>query len=134
MAGLLAFSAPAAPHSLPTPPPSTTVDTESSVLVPLNVDTNANELVVSFDFTPSPTNALFVALGSDRDADGELSFDETDIRLGYDCGSWFRKEGLGQRSRPNLWTHAQVTTYGPYDSNTLVRVKFRTSGILIMIK
>lgn len=43
--------------------------------------------VLSFNGTAS--NNVEVALGRDGDGDGKLSFAETDIRIGWDCGRYF---------------------------------------------
>lgn len=42
---------------------------------------------LSFDGTPS--NNVEVAFGNDADADGALAPHETDVVLGWDCGSYF---------------------------------------------
>ena len=40
-------------------------------------------------FSGTPSNNVEIALGRDADGDGELSFDEAAVRLGWDCGVFF---------------------------------------------
>ena len=78
---------------LPTPPPSSCPDTESSASV---VVTNwpglgrRVKLTLSANFTPS--NCVQIAFGQDTNADGDLAPEETHLILGIDCGVPFIRE------------------------------------------
>lgn len=78
-------------QTLPMPPPSPYPDAESSVAVPLDASCGPlMRLRIAADFTPS--NAVIVAFGTDVDNDGDLSPEETAIRVGVDCGASFIRE------------------------------------------
>lgn len=78
-------------QTLPMPPPSPYPDAESSVAVPLDASCGPlMRLRIAADFTPS--NAVIVAFGTDVDNDGDLSLEETAIRVGVDCGASFIRE------------------------------------------
>ena len=98
-AGTLAsvLSASAGILSLPTPPPSEYSDAESSDCVPLDPSRGPlMRLRIAADFTPS--NAVIVAFGTDANADGDLSPEETDLRVGCDCGVvQVKVEGEGEQ-------------------------------------
>ena len=44
---------------------------------------------VRFDFNASPSNNVQAAFGVDENHDGVLSVEETELAVGWDCGSWF---------------------------------------------
>ncbi len=46
-------------------------------------------LDVSLDFEGTASNNVEIAFGTDRDEDGALAFSETEMTLGWNCGSWF---------------------------------------------
>ena len=78
-------SAFAAVRTLPTPGPSGYVDRESSVVVAF--PTNLGRQVAMTLAAPfAPTNALEVGLGWDRNGNGDLEPEETEVRMGVDCG------------------------------------------------
>jgi len=52
-------------------------------------DANKRFLAVDLRVNATPTNALQVAFGVDSNADGCLAPDETQLRLGWECGAWF---------------------------------------------
>ena len=87
----------AAVRPLPTPPTSPYPDAESSVCVPLDPSRGPlMRLQLATDFTPS--NAVIVAFGTDADNDGDLSPEETDLRVGCDCGVvQVKVEGEGEQ-------------------------------------
>ena len=71
-------------------PPSQYRDTETTVFVPLtNGIPSQAEFVVDVSFVPTMSNNVEVAFGEDRDRDGRLSFPETDVAFGLDCGRFF---------------------------------------------
>jgi len=97
-AGFLAFAltASAAVRTLPTPPPSEYVDTESSVVVPFPTD-QGRQVTLTLSAPVSETNAIQVALGRDENGDEDLEPEETALVLGVDClVPFLRNEG--QRS------------------------------------
>ena len=82
---------------LPTPPPSSYPDTESSVNVAVTNWPSLGrrvKLTLSANFTPS--NCVQVAFGQDTDSDGDLAPEETHLVLGVDCGVPFIREEVGQ--------------------------------------
>ena len=50
---------------------------------------NVDYLDFSLVFNGTASNNVEVAFGIDSDGDGKLSLDETDIVIGWDCGSYF---------------------------------------------
>ena len=81
----LALTAPATDRPFPVPPPSTYLDAESSVNVPLPTDQGRRiKLTVAFD--PTPSNAVQVAFGNDLNGSENLEPEETELVLGVDCG------------------------------------------------
>ena len=91
--------------TLPTPPPSSYPDSESTANVAVTNGTclcRRVKLTLSADFTPS--NGVQVAFGQDTNADGDLAPEETHLVLGVDCGVLFIREEFGQwRSEMNQW-------------------------------
>ena len=87
--------------TLPTPPPSSYPDSESTANVAVTNGTclcRRVKLTLSADFTPS--NGVQVAFGQDDNADGDLAPEETRVVFGVDCGAPFVREefrrGRGQ--------------------------------------
>ena len=67
-------------------------------------------LQLAADFTPS--NAVIVAFGTDANADGDLSPEETAGRVGVDCGEW-RSDLLIASTEES--THSSTTTTTNYN-------------------
>ena len=112
-AGILAsvLSASAGILSLPTPGPSEYPDAESSLCVQLDPSRGPlMRLQLAADFTPS--NAVIVAFGTDANADGDLSPEETAGRVGVDCGEW-RSDLLIASTEES--THRSTTTTTNYN-------------------
>ena len=83
--------------TLPTPPPSSYPDSESTANVAVTNGTclcRRVKLTLSADFTPS--NGVQVAFGQDINSDGDLAPEETHLVLGVDCGVPFIREEFGQ--------------------------------------
>ena len=87
--------------TLPTPPPSSYPDSESTANVAVTNGTclcRRVKLTLSADFTPS--NGVQVAFGQDINSDGDLAPEETRVVFGVDCGEPFVREefcrGRGQ--------------------------------------
>lgn len=71
-------------------PPSQYRDMETTVFVPFtNGIPSQVEFAVDVSFVPTMSNNVEVAFGEDRDRDGRLSFSETDVAFGWDCGRHF---------------------------------------------
>ena len=83
----------------PSLPPSAFADTEVSTNVVLAQSAvNVSGLNLQLLFCGTSSNNVEIALGMDVDNDGELSFDETDVRLGWDCGRYFiERVSTGER-------------------------------------
>lgn len=65
-------------------------DSESSVCVPVtNGAPGQTEFGFDLSFASTASNNVAVAMGEDRDGDGDLSFAETEVVVGWDCGRYF---------------------------------------------
>ena len=87
---------------LPTPPPSSYPDTESSANVAVTNWPGLGrrvKLTLSANFTPS--NCVQVAFGQDTDSNGDLAPEETMLCIGVDCAAPFARweEGVENRCR-----------------------------------
>jgi hypothetical protein len=79
---------------LPQMSESTYADSEVSTNVPFSVDyERLDKLNVIFDLTATATNNFEVSLGADADNDGRLTYEESQLSFGYDCGAWFSRKG-----------------------------------------
>ena len=70
-------------------PPPQYLDTEVTAHYGLAGFDNAHFWGFSLHFNGTPSNNVEVAFGTDADSDGKLSLDETDMVVGWDCGSYF---------------------------------------------
>ena len=70
-------------------PPPQYLDTEVTAHYGLAGFDNAHFWGFSLHFNGTPSNNVEVAFGTDADSDGKLSLDETDMVIGWDCGSFF---------------------------------------------
>ena len=78
---------------VPSLPEAATPDAEVSTNIALNVvATRLQTLTLSVAFDSCETNEVLVAIGTDGDNDGDLSFDEAAIVFGCDCGEWYRTD------------------------------------------
>ena len=95
LAGLGTFAL-AATQTLPLPPESGYVDTESSTNI---LFVGFNDLTrfmnVRTELFSSLASCVQVAVGTDNNGNGDLAVDETDLVLGYDCGTWFIRDEKG---------------------------------------
>ncbi len=90
---LLSFPALAARVDVPSPPPSSYADTEAATNLPLRVSAaTLQALTLSVSFDSCVTNEVLVAVGADVDGNGDLSFDESALAYGCDCGAWYRAD------------------------------------------
>lgn len=77
----------------PLPPPEF-ADTEVSTNIPIRVDLERlDKMRFVLELSPTATNDVEVLVGTDADANGVLSVEESRIAFGYDCGQWFVREG-----------------------------------------
>ena len=73
--------------------PSLEPDAEAVTNVPVVVNMGRLKTwTASISFEASQTNEVLIALGCDANADGDLSFEESDLLLGCDCGNWYRAD------------------------------------------
>lgn len=84
---------------LPSMPEPAFADTEVTACHPLAIpQTNVNGLNLEIAFVGTSSNNVEIAFGRDADGDGELSFDEAGICLGWDCGVYFvERVATGER-------------------------------------
>jgi len=82
-------------------PPAAYADCEVSTNLMFNTgDADRRFLTIDLQVNGTPTNALHVAFGVDANADGLLAPEETQFRLGWECGAWFAQDersGWSQR-------------------------------------
>ena len=65
-------------------------DTEVSTNFAFSVgEGQSRGIVFTVELQASPSNNVEVAIGVDADEDGHLSVDESELCVGYDCGTWF---------------------------------------------
>ena len=118
----------AAVRPLPTPPTSPYPDAESSLCVQLDPSRGPlMRLRLEADFTPS--NAVIVAFGTDADNDGDLSPEETDLRVGCDCEEWLAPNPLTLKL--GQWNLAKVTTHNLTSTNLVVTLSRIGTTILV---
>ena len=118
----------AAVRPLPTPPTSPYPDAESSLCVQLDPSRGPlMRLQLATDFTPS--NAVIVAFGTDADNDGDLSPEETDLRVGCDCEEWLAPNPLTLKL--GQWNLAKVTTHNFAATNLVVTLSRIGTTILV---
>ena len=79
-------------------PESEYVDTEVSTNLVLNQGAHAGSFNLRLEFSGTPSNTVEVVIGTDVDGNCELSFDESGMRLGWDCGRYFiERVSTGER-------------------------------------
>ena len=96
--------------------PSTQADTEVTTNVSCPIDApSTKEFRVEVALIGTPSNNVESVIGTDKDGDGELSFDEEGLKVEWVCGEFFvsgnGEEGIG--------TGASFVTEGP-DTNGFV--------------
>ena len=70
-------------------------DTEVSTNFVFSVGEGQNRsLIFTVELQATPSNNVEVAIGVDADEDGNLSLDESELCVGYDCGTWFVRSAL----------------------------------------
>ena len=74
-------------------PPSGFADTEVSTNIAFVVDrSEISRIEFTVALAATPTNNLEVVIGTDENADGNLSVEESAYVFGYDCGNWFMRD------------------------------------------
>jgi len=140
-------------------PLSEFADTEVSTNLPFQVDFGTmSRIEFSFSMAGSPTNNVEVWIGADLDENGELSLDEADHVLGYDCGKWFHRDAVEDKitqanqtlngSRPHIqrtfilkkrqmlpsWDLVKVVRRGVSDIGEVVLVEGKKPGIAVIVR
>lgn len=90
--GVFAASASLSASAASLPPLSAPAfaDSEVSVCRPLGLaQPGVRGLDVALSLAGTPSNNVEIAFGRDADGDGELAFEETGVRFGWDCGRRF---------------------------------------------
>ena len=65
-------------------------DTEVSTNFAFSVgEGQSRGIVFTVELQATPSNNVEVAIGVDADEDGRLSIEESELCVGYDCGTWF---------------------------------------------
>ena len=76
-------------------PASGYADTEVSTNFVFSVGEGQNRsLDFAIELQATPSNNVEVAIGVDTDEDSNLSLDESELCVGYDCGTWFARSAL----------------------------------------
>ena len=76
--------------------------TEVSTNIPFEVSFDAmSRMNFSISLEASPSNCVEVSIGADANGDGVLSLDEADQTFGYNCGTWFQRDAIGDEVKVN---------------------------------
>lgn len=88
------------------------VDSESSVCMPItNSVPSQTEFGFDLSFAATANNNVAVAIGEDKDGDGDLSFSETDVVVGWDCGRYFLdRPKVGRRYESARYAESKART------------------------
>lgn len=79
--------------AFPQLPESPYVDTEISTNIPFSSGEElSRRLSLAMELDALSNNTVQVAFGTDIDADGVLSWSETEFLLGWRCGGWFCRD------------------------------------------
>ena len=89
-------------------------DTEVSTNVPFACPrANVKHLLLSLELAGTPNNNVQVAFGRDVNTNGVLEIEETGFAIGWDCGRWRVREGIGNGEwgiGNGEWTAEEMTT------------------------
>jgi hypothetical protein len=103
LAALMAFPVTAFAVTVEPLPPCEYADTEVSTNFSVVVDFDRmNRMDFTLSLVPSRSNSVEVAVGADRNGDGNLAPEEAAYVFGCDCCQWFvreRDQGLGIRDQ-----------------------------------
>ena len=126
----------ARPPVRPLLPPVEQLDTETVTNMPFTAwQRNLRDFTVNLSFVATPSNNVEIAFGTDTGTtgvspvgDGELSPDECDLIVGWDCGSWFVEDGE-TRAR---FTAAPIGGCGAHEF--ALRVRLRHNGAIESVR
>ena len=90
---LVIFSVPLRVAAAAPLPQSDFADSGAITNIAFAASSMPSAVTFSLEFTPSPTNNVEIALGTDADGNGVLSAEEERLTIGWDCGSWFVRKG-----------------------------------------
>ena len=123
------FAVFALPPVLPVLPPVEHLDTETVTNMLFTAwQCNLRDFTVNLSFVATPSNNVEMAFGVDADDDGLLSPGESDLVVGWDCGSWFVEDGeTGER-----FTAAPTGGCGQHD--LALRVRLRRDGAIESVR
>ncbi len=94
-------------------------DTEVSTNFAFSVAAGQSRgIVFTVELQATPSNNVEVAIGCDADEDGSLSVDESELCVGYDCGTWFVRS-----SAPDSVTAEDVDDSGVFRRTYRVRAR-----------
>ena len=96
-------------------PQSEWADTEVMTNVAINLS-NSRTFSWRLEMDASQSNNVLIALGKDTNADGELTPNEWNTTLGWDCGIWFI------RYEPTGWTRTIAANAGHHTLDCSLRV------------
>ena len=87
-------------------------DTEVSTNVPFAFpQANVKHFFLSMELAGTPSNNVQVAFGRDANTNGVLEIEETGFAIGWDCGEWKVREGIGDSGLGSgEWTAEEMTT------------------------
>ena len=114
---------------LPTLPPGDLPDPEVATNLALRtLPRHLASVVFQIDCDANPTHEIALALGTDADADGDLSFEETSLIFGNDCGSFYLAD-LDARQVDAVATNALVLARRDWNFNwNLLKIVKRGAG------
>ena len=69
-------------------------DTEVSTNISFASQSLDRRFRLELDISPSVSNAVEIAFGTDANSDGDLDRAERELFLGWDCGSWYCRDIL----------------------------------------
>ena len=94
-------------------------DTEVSTNFVFSVgEGQSRSLVFTVELQATPSNNVEVAIGVDADEDGSLSVEESELCVGYDCGTWFVRS-----SSDDAATTTDVADSGVFRRTYMVRAR-----------
>ena len=150
VANLVMCTCVAAEYEMPQLPSGALPDTEVSTNVSLLSyrPERLQEFSLRLQAGNCSSNEVIVAIGHDADCDGDLSFDETELVFGCDCGERYLVdysaqrvfEGVGEticirhRHFNPAWDIAKVIKRGEGDVGEVVTVTVETKAFSLILK
>ena len=157
LAALMAFPVTALAVTVEPLPPCEYADTEVSTNFSVVVDFDRmNRMDFTLSLVPSRSNSVEVAVGADRNGDGNLAPEEAAYVFGCDCCQWFVRAGglkpeagervaetsgrvektfvLKRRLISESWDTVKVTRRGLGATDEIAEVRKRRIGIGIFVR